>query len=1057
MKRKIMFLLTLLFVGISVVNAQARKVTGHVYSSEDNEPIVGATILVVGTTQGTITGIDGDFVLGNVPESATTLRVSYVGMKSKDVKIKPVLEIYLDSDAELLDEVVVTAMGQSREKKALGYAATSVGGEEIAEAQVVNPMDALKGKVAGVDISAAPSPGGTQNVLIRGVSSFGSNQPLYIVDGVPITNVQDRSGDNLNSGSDFGSGINAINPDDIKNMTVLKGAAATALYGSRAANGVIMITTKSGENTKGKIRVNYSGSMTLSQVGRLPEMQDTYGQGWSGDHALPENGSWGPAFDGKERVWGNIVGSDQQVKPYSFVDDNIRSFYDTGKTYKNAVSLSGGDEKNNFYLSLSHNSTNGVYPGDVDTYERYTISAKGETKGEKWKIGASANFSIEDTKTVPTGQGSSTFRSLLEIANDISISELKDYNNKFNTLENYFTLYGLNPYYVLDNDGAKQNKNKIFGKFEASYDILDNLTVQYKFGGDYESSTAESWIAKKQAAAGSYNYGTSGMSAGSYSEIRRERTQTNHDLIAMYKENLNEDFTINAIAGFNLHQRTYSYLTGGISSIDVPGFYNLGNSLSPSTASQYKSIRRLMGLYANVDFSYKNYAYLTLTARNDWSSTLPLNDNSFFYPGITGSFLITDFLKERDIDPGVLSYAKVRAAYGMTGNDASLYYVYDRFVSGSSSNPGYPDVDDLTFPLGGVNSYSVSNQLGSKDLKAELTKEFEFGVEAKFFDSRVGFDFSYYNRLTEGLLNILPMDPSTGYTSKLANIGDVRNKGIELVVDVTPIKTKDFQWDLSWNFSKNWNKVEKLDVDEVYLSGFGGMGIYAVEGKSIGQFKTAGIKKWKDESGVEHIVVNGDGMPIENGNDEFVGKDVNEKYRMGLNTSIRYKDFTLAANFDYRYGGYMYSYTMDYLAWTGGGPETMDNNRLTFLVPGSVYEKEPGVYVENTTPVDPTAYHTYYKTNGMQGAEAALIDRSYLKLRQVSLSWSVPSMWCKKLKVNNIRLSASANNILLWTPKDNLYIDPETTTFGNDIDAKFGEFGAGPTNESYTFGLSFGF
>lgn len=1052
-----MFLLTLLFVGISVVNAQARKVTGHVYSTEDKEPIVGATILVVGTSQGTITGLDGDFVLGNVPASATTLRVSYIGMKSKDVKIQPNLEIYLDSDTELLDEVVVTAMGQSRSKKALGYAATSVGGEEIAKSQVINPMDALKGKVAGVDISAAPSPGGTQNVLIRGVSSFGSNQPLYIVDGVPITNSQTRTGDNLNSGSDFGSGINALNPDDIKDMTVLKGAAATALYGSRAANGVIMITTKSGEDSKGKVRVNYTGSMTLSNVGRLPEMQEMYGQGWSGDHALPENGNWGPAYDGKERVWGNIVGSDQQVKPYAFIDDNVRSFYDVGKSYKNAVNLSGGTEKSNFYLSLSHNTTDGVYPEDVDTYERFTISAKGETKGEKWKIGASANFSIEDTKTVPTGQGSSTFRSLLEIANDISITELKDYNNRFNSLENYFTLYGLNPYYVLDMDGASQNKNKIFGSFDASYDILDNLKVQYKFGGDYESSTVESWTAKKQAAQGSYNYGTSGMSEGSFSESRIERTQVNHDFMAFYNENLTEDITMNAVVGLNMNQRTYSTLSGSISSIDVPGFYNLGNSLSPSTSSHYKSIRRLVGLYGNIDFSYKNFAYLTVTARNDWSSTLPLEDNSFFYPGVTGSFLITDFLSQRDIDTGILSYAKVRAAYGMTGNDAAMYYVYDRFVTGSSSNPGYPDIDDMTFPLGGVNSYSVSNQFGTKDLEAELTKEFEFGLEAKFFKHRLGFDVSYYNRLTEGLLSTLPMDPSTGYTYKMANLGDVRNKGIELVVDVTPIKTKDFQWDISWNFSKNWNEVESLDVDEVYLSGFGGMGIYAIEGEPMGQFKTKPIQTWTDDAGVEHVVVNGDGMPLEAGNSEFVGKDVNEKYRMGLNTTLRYKDFTLAANFDYRYGGYMYSYTMDYLSWTGGGPETMDNDRFTFLVPGSVYQNADGEYVENTTPVDPTAYHTYYGTNGMKGAEAALIDRSYLKLRQISLAWEVPSMWCKKLKVNNIRLSASANNILLWTPEDNLYIDPETTTFGNDIDAKFGEFGAGPTNESYTFGLSFGF
>ena len=315
MKRKLKLFLALFFIGAGAVMAQA-QVRGTV-TDENGEPVIGASVVVKGTTVGTVTDMDGKFALPEVPSSAKTLMISYIGMVTQEVAIAPNLQVVLKGDTRALEEVVVTAMGVTREKKALGYAATSIKGDEIANAKAVNPMNALQGKVAGVDISTAPGPGATQNVIIRGASSFGNNQPLYIVDGIPITNAQNRSGNNLNSQVDFGSGINALNPDDIADMTVLKGAAATALYGSRAANGVIMITTKSGKNTEGKVQIVYDGGYTISRVGRLPEEQSQFGQGWSGNRALDENGNWGAPYDGKERVWGRIIENEQQVKPYN--------------------------------------------------------------------------------------------------------------------------------------------------------------------------------------------------------------------------------------------------------------------------------------------------------------------------------------------------------------------------------------------------------------------------------------------------------------------------------------------------------------------------------------------------------------------------------------------------------------------------------------------------------------------------------------------------------------------------------------------------------------------
>lgn len=1054
-----MLLFACLFIGIGLVTAQNVTVQGVVTSSEDGEPIVGASVLVKGTTLGAVTGIDGKFIIPDVPSSAENIRVSYIGMQSQDLRIgKGVMRIILKVDAEVLDEVVVTAMGLSRSKKALGYAATSMKGEDIANARAVNPMNALQGKVAGVDISTAPGPGATQNVIIRGASSFGNNQPLYVVDGVPITNEQNRAGDNLNNQVDFGSGINALNPDDIADMTVLKGAAATALYGSRAANGVIMITTKSGANTQGKVKVVYDGGYTLNRVGRLPAEQDQFGQGWSGMSGggnLQENGNWGAAYDGKLRAWGHVVDNEQLFKPYAYLENRVRDFYETGMNFKNALSLSGGTEKTDYYVSLSQNNVDGVIPTGQDSYNRYTLSTRGSHRAGKVQVSTSINVSAERTKAVGSGQGASLHRSLYEIANDISIVDLKDYKNKFNNLDNYFTYYGTNPYYVLHENGALQRKYKVFGKFQLDYDVYKDLKLTYRFGADYESTRGESHIAPTSITAGSNNDGYVTEVAGSYEEIRRQRLQVNHDIMATYTHTWG-DFSLNAILGWNVNERKYDYLQGQITSIDVPGFYNLTNSRQPSTSSQYEERRRLIGMYANVDLSYQDYLYLTLTARNDWSSTLPQESNSYFYPGATVSFLVTDFLKKRGIDTGVVDFGKVRLAYGMTGNDADVYYIYNRFVSGASTNPGYPNVDDLSFPINGVNSYTVSNQLGNANLKPELTKEFEFGIEANFFKNRIGIDFSYYNRFTKDLIDVLPKDPSSGWTSQIGNLGDVRNKGFELTLNLTPVRLKDFEWNLGWNISVNKNKVERLDVDEVFLGGYGGAGIYAVEGEALGQFKIYGTQK-VNVDGKECIVVDGNGNPLATTDQEYFGKDVNEKYRMGLTNTFKYKGISLFATLDYRHGGYLYSNTMDYLHWTGAGAQTVYNDRKPFLVPNSVVSNGDGTYSENTVPVDPTQLHTFYSDGMFNGAQTFIISRSYLKLRDAGIAWQVPAAWCKKLGVSGIRLSFNMSNILIWTPKENAYIDPETTTFGNDVSAKFGEFNANPTNESYSFGLNLAF
>ncbi|MFV0565285.1 MAG: SusC/RagA family TonB-linked outer membrane protein, partial [Flavobacteriaceae bacterium] len=1050
--------LLLAFV-VQLTFAQEKTISGTV-TDDSGLPLPGATVLVKGTTRGASTDFDGNYSI-NAAQGAT-LVVSFVGYTTKEVKVgaSNTVNAKLSEDAQALEEVVITALGISKEKKAVGYSTESFGGDEIADLQPVNPMTALQGKVSGVDISSAPGPGATQNVVVRGFSTFGDGQPLYIVDGVPFTNKQDRSGDSLNNQVDFGSGINAINPNDIEDLTVLKGAAATALYGSRAANGVIMITTKKGK--EGKLSINFDSSFSLDRLSTLPEKQSQFGQGWSGDRALDENGNWGAAYDGVDRVWGNIINNSQKIKPYVYLEDNVRDFFEYGKSYKNALSLSGGNDKTTYFFSTSYNSVDGIIPENKDTYDRLTLSTRGSHKFNKLSINTSVNFANENTSAIPSGQGSSLFRSLYEVANDISIVDLKDYNDPFNDENGYFTPYGKNPYFILNNDGATMEKNKVFGKLEFEYSILDNLKAIYRFGGDFESSIAETHIGIRGATdPDSHNYGSSSDTPGEYSERRRTRIQTNHDFILTWNTSLNSNIEINALGGFNANDRKYNWLEGKITSIDVPGFYDLTNSLTPSVSTQYEEHRRLVGVYANVDISYNDYLYLNLSSRNDWSSTLPPGNNSFFYGGQTLSFLLTDYLKSKNVGTGPFNFTKFRVAYGTTGKDTEPYYVYDRFVKGYSDNPGFPDVDDLGFPLGGTNSYTVSNQRGNLELKPEITSEFEVGVENYMFDNRLGFEFSYYNRFTKDLIARLPLDPSTGYTYYQSNLGDVRNKGVELSVNLKPIKTNDFSWDINWSYTKNKNKVERLDVDEVSLSGFSSVEIYAIEGMALGQFKSTIAKTVTlDDSGnvantgTTYTVVDGNGNPQATTDQELLGKDINEKYRMGLTNTFKYKGFTLSGTFDFRYGGYMYSYTKDYMHWTGSAPESVLNDRNPFLVPNSVLDNGDGTYRENNIPVDATALHTFYSDGGFQREDYAVIDRSYLKLRNISLGYKLSDKVCEKLKLNAVNFTLTASNFLLWTPAENPYIDPETTTFGNDISAKFGEYGANPTTQTYTFGIN---
>lgn len=1059
MKRKVMLLLTCLLVGIGLVTAQTSTVTGIVISSDDGEPVVGASVLVEGTTLGGTTGIDGKFTINNVPSSAKTLRVTYIGMQSQSLPIirDKVMRIALKTDAELLDEVVVTAMGIKRSEKSLGFSASSVKGDAISSKRTNDIMSSLSGKVAGVQISNTSSdPGASNSVIIRGVSSLsGNNQPLYVIDGVPLNNSSVYSS-SFDGGYDFGNGSNAVNPDDVESMTILKGAAATALYGNRASGGVILITTKSGKKQKKGLGVEYNGGIQWESVLRIPQMQNEFGMGWYGDHTEIENGSWGPRLDGSMQLWGNVYNNSQKMKPFVAMEDNIKDFFNTGLRYNNSVSFNGATDKSDFYVSLSQISDDGMIPTDADSYDKYTFSARGSHKAGNLTFSTSLNYAYQKNSFVTTGQSStSMYNSIMQTPRDVSIIGMKNLDDPFNMPGYYYTPYGVtNPYYILENYQNEYESERFYGKFQLDYDFLKYFKFTYRFGLDTSTGHHNTGSPNLSAMfAGTPNWsGNLDSETGSVSQQTTRRREINQDLLVTFNMPV-KDFQINAIAGFNGNERQVNYLYSAVSNLTIPTWYNLSNSSEIPSTSQYKQLRRIMGLFGQAEVSWKDMLFVTMTARNDWSSTLPKGNRSFFYPGITGSFLFSELLN--DDTKKILTFGKVRAAWGKTGNDATPYMTQPVYAQGSASSSGWGS-SSFPFSKVGVNAYSAGNVLGSNNLSPEMTTEMELGLNMAFFTNRISFDVAYYNRNTDKQIFSLNMDPATGYTAQNMNLGKVRNRGVELLVSVTPVMTKDFRWDISWNWTKNWSKVVDLP-DELggisSITGFsGGTQLYAIEGEELGVFKAVVPKR--DPNG--NIIVNSStGLPVEA--DEQIVGSMNSKYQMGFSTTFSYKGISLSADLDVRKGGLMYSRTKSIAYFTGNAIQTAYNDRNPFVIPNSVNEitLEDGTtsYVENSTALNATQIYNYWEQGGSDLASGFLVDKSYVKLRSVVLSWELPAKWLAKTPLNGVRLSAFGNNLFLWTPSENTFMDPESTTMGNDLEGNFGEFSSNPSSRKFGFNV----
>ena len=1066
MKKRLTMFLAALFLCMGTAMAQT-KVSGTVFSQEDGQPIIGAAVKVDGTSTGMLTDVNGRFSL-TLPAGKNTITVSYLGYESKTVQAKNGMRVFLKSDATALDEVVVTAMGISRQQKTLGYSAQTLDDAELTVGKLTDVTGALAGKVAGLQInSTSGDPGAASSVIIRGISSInGNNQPLYVVDGVPL---QETTRQAMGHTRAMG-GLSSINPNDIENMTVLKGAAATALYGSRAANGVIVITTKSGKKQgERNFQISYDGSVQWRNVSLLPKMQNKFGQGWNGTQTFIENGSWGPELDGSTQVYGPIWNHQQLIHEYSALEDNIKDFFDTGVSTSHSVSLNGvsSDNKMTYYLSYSYNHDDGIIPMDKDTYARNTIAYRGSYEATDWlKLSSSVNFAKSETNTVGSFQGTSMIDGVLEFPRDLSLVDRQDLSSAFNTPEAWYTPYGItNPYWSIANNYDHNDSKQFFGKVQADIKPIKQLTLTYRFGfdyTDYDYKIGEPKINLDDALINEdYGYAPSNMNqAGNvYSQYLR-KYELNHDFLASFADKyLDGKLDVNVNVGVNMNERYQTWMQGQTDDLTFEtGFWDLTNGATKTTLNESQSKRRLVGLFGDVTLGWDDMIYLGFTARNDWSSTLPKDANSFFYPGVTLSWIFTKLIPENKI----LNFGKLRLAYGKTGNDASPYQIFPRFTQGTAR--AYYASDVALFPMSGINAFQATNSIGSSTLKPEMTTEFEIGANLSFLQNRINVDFAYYNRVTDDQIFSLPVDPATGYTTMVTNFGKVRNKGVELLINLTPVQTRDFRWDIGFNFAKNNNEVESLPKSleggkvQIYnfSAGNDAVYMYAEEGKPMGEFYTNLPQYTADGK----LIVDANGQPLLSAEVEDTGKNVNADWTGGVTTSFTYKGLSLSAALDIRKGGYMFSRSKNLAQFTGNAEVTLYNERRPFVIPNSVVSDGNGGYVENTQPIyrNNTSYQNWFNNFGAnEGGEFYLLDRSYVKLRNITLAYTLPKSIVSKIYLSDVTLSLFCNNVFTWTHKANKYVDPEGSTVGNDLSGMFGELYVNPACRTFGFNVGLKF
>ena len=1024
------------------IMAQSRLIQGRVTTSQ-GIPISGASVTVKGSTEAVQTSVDGLFRINVDPGG--TLIISNVGFVTRELAVgnSRELNINLQEKSAELSEVVVTAGGIKREMRTLGYSAPTIRNEELTRGRDRSVLNSLQGKVAGVNITnSSGGVGSSTRIVFRGGTSLlGNNQALIVVDGIPIDNSQVDAGDNLNNQVDPGNRGNDINPEDVESVTVLKGPAAAALYGSRAANGALIITTKSGKRLGSKrSEVALTSSYSLESILKLPDYQNQYGQGGDKEPDSRENFSWGPKFDGVLRPWGQVVEGEQRVKPYVAMPNNVKEFFYIGRVFNNGVSFSQNNERNSFFLSFNNLDQKGIMPGTE--YNRTSVRLTGTADiSSKIYTNATINYIRAKGDLSIQGQGFSPYDQVLQTPRDIPMLELQDYkNNKFNTLSGYYGAYTLNPYYLLGENSYTSQVDRVLGSLEFGYKPVSWLDIMYRVGTDV-TSDARRQIVSRIIIPDPNNQNHSNENPGSYSEGNIGIRELTSDLTATAKFNLTGDLSLRVLVGHNFRQRNTETHSSTINDLVIPGLYNLGNASGPPVTTNAIANRRLFGAYTDVNLGFKNYLFLGFTGRNDWSSTLPQENNSFFYPSGNISFVFSDALTM----PKWFNYGKVRGSIAKVGNDADPYLLQSTFAQGLVGD-GFNN-SQLSFPFNGIPGYTVGGTIGNATLSPEFTTSYEVGLEANFFNSRFGFDATYYYNKTTDQIVTLNLATSTGFTRKVTNVGQVSNRGIEILLRGQPVRSKNFNWETTITFSKNRNRVDEIapGVNRIDIpGGFVGGALVAEVGKPYGSFFGAGFLK--DSLG-RTVVDATTGYPIVEPQARNYGTYFPDWSGSFFN-SFSFKGFTLTALLDGRKGGLFFSRTKSLQTFVGTDPETLYNDREAFVVPNSVIlDAATGKYIENTT-VKVASAQNYWTRIVSSNAMANLVDASFLKLREVSLSYRIPQSIVGHTPFSAMQIGLVGRNLWVKTAKENTYSDPETSSFGTG-NAQGYEYGSIPSVRSY--------
>jgi TonB-linked SusC/RagA family outer membrane protein len=1080
MKKLLLSLFLLMSAALFAV-AQERTITGTVTGAEDGSPIPGVSVRLQGTSVGTSTGSDGKFLI-KVSGSSNILQFSSIGFAAQNVTIgtSNVVNVALANDAQALSEVVVTALGIRRNKNELPYAAQEVKAEDLTRTRDVNFVNGLSGKVAGLNITQSNTMGGSTNVVMRGYKSLtGNNQALFVIDGIPISNANTNSSGQTQGqgGFDYGSAAADVNPDDIESVNVLKGAAATALYGSRAANGVIMITTKKGKKNSLGITVNTGVQFGNIDRKTFAKYQNEYGAGYVNQYSTDGNGdpagypspdgnfwyndvfgrgpslltpftedaSYGGAFNPNTLVyqWDAFDPSSPtygQATPWVAAKNGPAEFFETSVNSSHSVNLAGGSDATTFKFGYLRNDETGILPNSKITRNVFNLSGAHDVT-KNVTVSASANY------TGVTGRGrygtgysgdnvNQQFRQWWQTNVDIKEQEAAFNREGKNATWNWSDatatrpIYSNNPYWMRANNLENDSRDRYFGNVAVTWKPLEWLDVMGRVTYDGSHEMQEERLA------------VGGADVAEYSRYNRSYSETNYDLIVNFNKAITEDIKFTGLLGSNLRRQnlnSISAVTNG--GLVIPGLYSLSNSanLINAPVEGYERVG-VDGIFASATFGYKEMLFLDGTLRRDQSTTLPIGNNTYWYPSIAGSFIFSNLMKESTW----LNYGKVRLNYAEVGNDATALSLYDVYTM----NPLF-NGNSLT---------SLPTAKNNANLLPERTKNVEAGIEANFFKARLGFDFTYYRSNSVNQIMPVGVSAATGYATKWVNAGTVRNEGIEVSAFIVPIRTTDFNWTMNINFARNRNMVVDLyeDTQNLELGSFqGGVTLNAALGQPFGTLRGQGFvynngEKVVDESGYYAF------SPA----NSIIG-DINAKWTGGLQNNFRYKNFGLSFLIDVKKGGSVFSLDQYYGQATGLYPESAGLNdlgnpkRLPIALGGGVIL--PGVQADgtpNTVRVEAydNAVTPYGYSNNPQ--EAFVYDASFVKLREASLTYTIPSKFLGNNAVKGIDVSLVGRN--LWLIHSNVpYADPEAgLSSGNRAGYQSGAY---PAVRTFGFNLKFRF